>query len=72
MKQLAVSDATYAYSRGSVTVLFNKVTTASPIECEAPNGTWHDELGGIGDVVVSNGQLRATLPPRSSAILVAK
>jgi glycosidase len=72
MKQLAVSDATYAYSRRSVTVLFNNVTTASTIECEAPNGTWHDELGGIGDVVVSNGQLRATLPPRSSAILVAK
>lgn len=52
MIQLAVSNTTYAYSRGNVIVLFNNASTESSIECAAQTGTWHDELGTIPDVSV--------------------
>jgi len=71
MIQLAVSDTTYAYSRGQVIVLFNNGASEGTVECDAPAGKWHDALGTIGDVEAVEGKLRVKLPARSAAILEA-
>ena len=70
MVQLQVSDSTYAYSRGNAIVLFNNAVQAGTIECPAANGLWRDALGGMPDVTVRDGTMRAGLAGRSSAIFV--
>jgi len=72
MVQLNISDSVYAYSRGEVIVMFNNAATANALECDAPPGLWHDELGAIPDTNGANGKLRVNIPPRSSAILIRR
>ncbi len=69
MQQLAVTDTTYAYSRGDTIILFNNGKEPAQIECPAPPHHWHDALGTVPDFETT-GPLRVTLAARSAAILL--
>jgi 4-alpha-glucanotransferase len=68
---LYVSEQQYAYARGSVIVVINNDGKQAEISwnTDFKNGiVMHDRLGVSGDIVVSNGKLKVTLPERSVAV----
>ncbi|HEY8411832.1 MAG TPA: alpha amylase C-terminal domain-containing protein, partial [Pyrinomonadaceae bacterium] len=72
---LYVSEQQYVYARGPVIVAINN--DHQPAEISFGTGLrkgifLHDRLGVSGDVVVSEGKIKLTLPERSAAILVRK
>jgi glycosidase len=79
---LQVSDQQYAYARRTrtavVVALINNDTKAANFEFKAsPAGlvdgtSLVDRLGSLGDVRISGGSLKASLPARSAAVLVPR
>lgn len=79
---LQVSDQQYAYARktktGVVVTLINNDSKAANLEIKvSPAGlvdgmSLIDRLGSLGDVRISGGTLKASLPARSAAVLVPR
>jgi glycosidase len=82
MVNLAVGEQTWAYARVSAgaaaVVLLNNGNEPAPFDCNvaatglADAAVLADRLGVVREVVVESGRLKATLPPRSGAVLMAR
>ena len=79
---LQVADQQYAYARKTknavVVALINNDTKAANFEFEVgraglvDNTSLIDRLGSLGDVRISSGSLKASLPARSAAVLAPR
>jgi hypothetical protein len=82
MVNLAIGEQTWAYARVSAgaaaVVLLNNGNEPAPFDCNvaatglADAAVLADRLGVVREVVVESGRLKATLPPRSGAVLMAR